>query len=72
MEKNAWLQLNKNTINNVLNKLEEDRFKSAYQGQLDVRSVIYLFNGMISEIKRLQKENDGLKNKQGPVNESSV
>jgi hypothetical protein len=61
--KNAWLQLNSGRINSLLHKMQEERFKSSYQGQLDLGSVIFLLNGMISEIGKLQKENDELKTK---------
>jgi len=63
--KNVWLQLNSGRINSLLHKMQEERFKSSYQGQLDLGLVILLFNGMISQIENLQKENDELKTKQG-------
>jgi hypothetical protein len=61
--KNVWLQLNAVRINSLMHKMQEERFKSSYQGQLDLGSVIFLLNGMISEIGKLQKENDELKTK---------
>lgn len=59
--KNLWLQVNHQRINSLLHKLQEERFKSAYQGQTDFNLIILIMNGMISEIEKTQKENDDLK-----------
>lgn len=63
--KNVWLTGNANRINSLFAKMEEERFKSSYQGQLDLGVVIFLFKGMINEINTLQKQNDELKVKLG-------
>jgi hypothetical protein len=59
--KNVWLQLNYKRINSLIYRMQEERFKSSYQGQLDLGSVVIMFNGMINEIEKLQKENDEIK-----------
>jgi sensor histidine kinase YesM len=59
--KNLWLQMNYGRINSLLYKMQEERFKSSYQGQLDLGLVILLYNGMINEIEKLDKDNEDLK-----------
>ena len=61
--KNVWLQVNATRINSLMQKMEEERFRSSYQGQLDLALVIHLMKGMINEINTLQKEIDKLKQK---------
>jgi hypothetical protein len=63
--KNVWLQVNTNKINSLMLKMEEERFKSTYQGQLDLGTVIFLMKGMVYEIQNLQNQVDELKQKQG-------
>ena len=60
--KNLWLQTNAKSVNSAIFKINEERFKSSYQGQLDLGVVLFLMNGMINEINKLQAENDKLKN----------
>lgn len=53
--KNAWLQMNSKRINLLMKQMEEERFKSAYQGQVDFAFIISLMKGMIQEIENLQR-----------------
>jgi hypothetical protein len=70
--KNVFLGVNANRINSLFAKIEEERFKSSYQGQLDLGVTISMLKGMITEIQKLQKENDELKVKLGTPNASAV
>jgi len=61
--KNVWLRSHAKTLNSIMFKVEEERFKSSYQGQLDLGVVLFMMKGMMNEIENLQKENDDLKTK---------
>lgn len=59
--KNVWLQMNSQRINSLMKQMEEERFKSAYQGQVNFAFIISLMKGMIQEIENLQKIVDASK-----------
>lgn len=59
--KNVWLQVNAGRINNLMTKLEEERQKSSYPGQIDFGSVKNMMTGMINEIENLQRVSDASK-----------
>ena len=59
--RNIFLQSNFTTIEKLKTRLIDYHMKGSYGGNLQLDVIISLFDGLINEIEKLQKEIDELK-----------
>jgi len=60
---NVWIQANVKFIEGVKRTCLEHDMKGGYGGTIPLQGIIKLFDSAIIEIRRLQRENDNLNNK---------
>ncbi len=60
--KNAWLVFQGRRIDQLIYDIEKYRLSGSYGGNLNLAEIISLFKGAKTEITKLQKEIDNLKN----------
>ena len=59
---NVWLEAYRNRINYTLRQMEEYHLKGSYGGNLNLKEIIQMLRGACTEIAKLQKEIDEIKN----------
>ncbi len=58
---NNWLHIQTRRIESLVYQCEDYRLKGSYGGELNLAEIIFVIKGSTSEIERLQREFDKLK-----------